>query len=223
VYNTAVTKRYADALRALLSPTECGVFEKLKTPVDVQNYLDRLPINFELTGETIFSPRRVLRHKTAHCVEGALFAAASLAYQGRPPWLLDIQTAPYDDDHVLALFKEDGHWGAISKTNHTILRWRDPVYKTVRELAMSYFHEYIVVDGEKTMRAYSRPFDLSRHHPKWVVDEEDLVDLIVALDDSPHSPVAPRGAMKRLRNAQKIEAKVLNLTEWLPSGKKAKI
>ena len=218
-----MSKQYAEELRALLSPAERRVFQKLKTPVDVQNYLDRLPINFELAGETIYSPRRVLRHNSAHCVEGALFAAASLAYLGRTPWLLDIQTVECDDDHVLALFKEDGLWGAISKTNHTILRWRDPVYKTVRELAMSYFHEYIVVDGEKTMRAYSKPFDLSRYAPHWVTSEEDLVQLIIDLDDSPHSPIAPRRAMRRLRNAQPIETKVLNITEWLPSGKKTKL
>lgn len=219
-----MTKRYADKLRALLSPAERSVFEQLRTPLDIQNYLDRLPINFELAGESIYSPRRVLRHKTAHCVEGALFAAASLAYQGRTPWLLDIQTTPSDDDHVVALFKEGGRWGAISKTNHTILRWRDPVYASVRELAMSYFHEYIVVDGEKTMRAFSKkPFDLSRYAPEWVASEEDLVDIICDLDDSPHLPVAPVRAMKNLRNAQPIEAKVLDLTEWLPSGKKAKI
>lgn len=217
-----MTKQYMAELRSLLSPAERAVFKKLKTPLDIQNYLDSLPINFELGGESIYSPRRVLRHKTAHCVEGALFAAAALAHQGRTPWLLDIQTAPHDDDHVVALFKEDGHWGAISKTNHTILRWRDPVYKTVRELAMSYFHEYIVVDGEKTMRAYSKPFDLSRYTPEWAVAEEDLVDLVVALDDSPHIPVADRRTMRRLRHAQPIEAKVLDLTEWLPSGKKAK-
>ncbi len=218
-----MSKRYAGELRALLSPAERAVFQKLKTPVDVQNYLDRLPINFELAGETIYSPRRVLREQKAHCVEGALFAAASLAYQGRTPYLLDIQTAPYDDDHVVALFKEDGRWGAISKTNHTILRWRDPVYKTVRELAMSYFHEYIVVDGEKTMRAFSKPFNLSRYAPHWATSEEDLVQLIVDLDDSPHTPVAGRSAMRKLRNAQPIEAKVLDITEWSPSGKKKKL
>ncbi len=217
-----MTKQYQKELRALLSPAEVSVMEKLRTPKLVQDYLDHLPINFELAGETIYSPRRVLANKKAHCVEGALFAAASLAYHGRTPWLMDIQTVPHDDDHVLALFKEDGHWGAISKTNHTILRWRDPVYKTVRELAMSYFHEYIVVDGEKTMRAYSKPFDLSRYAPEWVVTQEDLVQLICDLDDSPHSPVAGRAAIKNLRNAQPIEAKVLNITEWLPSGKKAK-
>lgn len=218
-----MTKQYAAELRALLSPAEQAVFKKLKTPLDVQNYLDQLPINFELKGNSIYSARRVLRHKTAHCVEGALFAAAALAYQGRTPWLMDIQTAPYDDDHVVALFTEGGRWGAISKTNHTILRWRDPVYKSVRELAMSYFHEYIVADGEKTMLAFSKPFDLSRYTPEWVVAEEDLVDLIVALDDSPHSPIADKVAMKNLRWAQPIETKVLDITEWLPSGKKAKL
>ena len=210
-------------LRALLSPAERAVFQKLKSPLDIQNYLDLLPINFELTGETIFSPRRVLREKRVHCVEGAVFAAAALAYQGRPPYLLDIQTVPHDDDHVVALFKEDGRWGAISKTNHTILRWRDPVYTTVRELAMSYFHEYIVVDGEKTMRAFSKPFDLSRYAPKWVVAEDDLVDMIADLDDSPHFPIADKAAMKRLRWAQPIEAKVLNITEWSKAGKKRKL
>lgn len=218
-----MSKRYAEQLRALLSPAERAVFEKLKSPLDVQNYLDRLPINFELAGETIFSPRRVLREKQAHCVEGAVFAAASLAYQGRTPYLLDIQTVPHDDDHVVALFKEDGRWGAISKTNHTILRWRDPVYKTFRELAMSYFHEYIVADGEKTMRAFSKPFDLSRYAPEWVVAEEDLVDIIADLDDSPHYPIAAPRAMKRLRWAQPIEAKVLDITEWNKAGKKRKL
>ncbi len=217
-----MSKQYAREIDALLSPADQAVFQKLKTPLDVQNYLDRLPINFELAGETIYSPRRVLREKKAHCVEAALFAAASLAYHGRPPLLLDFQTTPEDEDHVVAVFKEDGRWGAISKTNHSILRWRDPVYASVRELAMSYFHEYFMANGKKTMRAFSKPFDLSRYAPEWVVAEEDLVDLVVALDDSPHFPVAGPRAMKHLRSAQPIEAKVLNITEWSKAGKKRK-
>lgn len=88
---------------------------------------------------------------------------------------------------------------------------------------MSYFHEYIVADGEKTMRAFSKPFDLSRYAPEWAVAEEDLVDLICDLDDSPHFPIADKKAMRRLRDAQPIETKVLDITEWLPSGKKAKL
>lgn len=216
-----MTKRYQRELQALLSPAEARVFKKLSTPLKVQEFLDGLPINFELSGEdTIYSPRRVLREGKAHCVEGALFAAAALAFHGRPPLLLDIQTKTCDDDHVLALFKKEDHWGAISKTNHSILRWRDPVYKTVRELAMSYYHEYIVVDGEKTMLAFSRPFDLSRYDPHWVISELDLVQLICDLDDSPHIPVAPKNLMRQVRHAQPIETSVLDTTEWLPSGKK---
>ena len=132
-----MTTQYAREMRALLSPAEHGVFKKLSTPQKIQDYLDHLPINFELVGETLYSPRRVLQENKAHCVEGALFAAAALCYHGQPPLLLDIQTTADDYDHVLALFKEEGRWGAISKTNHTILRWRDPVYKNPRELAMS--------------------------------------------------------------------------------------
>ncbi len=223
-YNGRVmTKRYASELRSLFSPAEAAVFKKLKTPLDIQNYLDTLAINFELKGETIYSARRVLRNKKAHCVEGAFFAAAALAYHGRTPWLMDVQTAACDEDHVVALFKENGRWGAISKTNHTILRWRDPVYKSVRELAMSYFHEYFMHDGKKTMLAYSKPFDLSRYAPDWAVAEDDLVQLVVDMDDSPHFPVAEKPAMRRLRRAQKIEVKVLDLTEWLPSEKKRKL
>lgn len=217
-----MTKQYAEALRSLLSPAEAAVFKKLKRPVDIQNYLDTLAVNFELKGETIYSARRVLREQKAHCVEGALFAAAALAYHGRTPWLMDIQTEECDDDHVVALFKEGGRWGAISKTNHTILRWRDPVYKTVRELAMSYFHEYIVSDGQKTMLAFSKPFDLSRYAPEWAVAEEDLTLLIEQLDDSPHSPVADKAVLRKVRYAQPIETKVLDITEWLPTEKRRK-
>lgn len=220
-YNGRVmTAKYAAALASLLTPEERRVLAKLKTPGAVQDYLDELPINFEPNGDTIYSPRRVMREGTAHCIEGALFAAAALAYHGRPPYLMDFQTAPYDDDHVIALFKENGRWGAISKTNHSILRWRDPVYKTVRELAMSYFHEYIVTDGEKTMRAFSKPFDLSRYGTDWVIEEEDLVDLVVDLDDSPHFPVADKATMRKLRFAQSLERSALDLTEWAASGRK---
>jgi len=222
-YAGDMTKGYAKELQALLSPAERTVFKMLNTPQKIQDYLDKLPINFELKGETIYSPRRVLREGSAHCVEGALFAAAALAYHGRAPYLMDIQTTPDDYDHVVALFKEGGRWGAISKTNHAILRWRDPVYRTPRELALSYFHEYILDPGKKTMRAYSKPFDLSRYAPEWAVAEEDLSDLIEMLDDSPHSPVASKATMSKLRRASPLERKMLDLTEWGENGKIKKL
>jgi hypothetical protein len=136
---------YRNEIRALLSPDERAVFKKLSSPILIQDYLEALPQNFSKSaGETCRSPRRLLRDKKAYCFEGALFAAAALAYHGRKPLLLDLQTTNDDQDHVVALFRQDGLWGALSKTNNPVLRWRDPVYKSVRELAMSYFHEYFL-------------------------------------------------------------------------------
>ncbi|HXK38686.1 MAG TPA: hypothetical protein VJ043_01180 [Candidatus Paceibacterota bacterium] len=208
-----------DKLKAVLSPTEHKVFAGLNTPQKIQDYLDTLPINFETTGETYMSPRRVMRERTAHCFEGALFAAAALLYHGKKPLLLDLVTIGRDEDHVVALFRSPpaggGLWGAISKTNHPILRYRDPVYRTVRELAMSYFHEYIMDDGTKSLRKFSKPFDLSRYSPtKWVTVGEDLNWLVEALDASPHSAIAPPKAIKKLRKASGIEIKAINITEW---------
>lgn len=216
---------YPARLKALLSPVERTVLNKLRTPHKIQDFLDALPVNFELGGDTILSPRQVLREGHAHCVEGALLAAAALAYHGRPPLLMDIQTTADDYDHVVALFWESDakgkkRWGAISKTNHSILRWRDPVYASVRELAMSYFHEYFLNHGRKTMRAHSLAFDLSRHDPAWVVEEGDLSPLIETLDDSPHLPIAEPAAIKKLRKVSKVEIKGLDLVEWAESGKR---
>lgn len=211
---------YRDQVRALLSPAEAAVFKKLSTPGKIQDYLEALPQNFSFkAGETHRSPRRILQNKAskkAYCFEGAVLAAAALAYHGRPPLLLDLQTTNDDQDHVLALFKEDGLWGAISKTNNPVLRWRDPVYRSVRELAMSYFHEYFLYkSGEKTLRAYSKAFDLSRFDPKeWVVAEESLDWLAEAMDASPHYPIAPKKVMAKLRRASVLERKILDLEEW---------
>lgn len=163
------------------------------------------------------SPRRVLAAKTAHCFEGALLAALALAYHGHKPLLLDLRTAPPDEDHVVALFKQKGLWGALSKTNHAILRYRDPVYRSVRELAMSYFHEYAMENGKKTLREYSAPFNLSRYAPeKWIVDKEEMHWLVTALDESRHFPLVPQKNLKLLRKISGIERKTLVIEEWEP-------
>src|SRR3989338_737134 len=204
-----------DKLSKFLNIEELRLFRKLKSPKLIQDYLDTLSINFETSGETYMSPRRVIKNKTAHCFEGALLAAAALSYHGHKPLLLDLVTIERDEDHVVALFRQNGLWGAISKTNHPILRYRDPVYKTVRELAMSYFHEYIMDDGTKSLRKFSKPFDLSRYSPtKWVTAGEDLNWLVEALDASPHSAIAPPKAIKKLRKVSGIEIKAINITEW---------
>lgn len=218
-YNYLVTNEYKnkEKVRALLSPAEARVFKKINTPERIQDYLEALPQNFsKQAGETCRSAAEILRVKKAYCFEGAVFAAAALAYHGRPPLLLDLQTIEADDDHVLALFKENNLWGAISKTNNPVLRWRDPVYRSVRELAMSYFHEYFLYkNGRKTMRSYSRPFDLSKYKPEvWVAGKESLAFIAEDLDGSPHFPIAPKKVISRLRRATTLERKILDLEEW---------
>jgi hypothetical protein len=170
------------------------------------------------------SPRRLLREKTAHCFEGALFAAAVLAYHGQKPFLLDLRTEPEDEDHVVALFRQNGHWGAISKTNHTILRYRDPVYRDVRELAVSFFHEYLMWNtGKKILREYSAPFDLSKFSPEsWVTAEKELFSLVEVLDNSRHFPIVPKKNVKHLRKSSRVELEVLDIEEWSKSGKRNK-
>jgi len=210
-----MTHIYRDLLKKILTPAERKIFAKLTTPQKIQDYLDTLPINFELSGETYMSPRRVMRTKTAHCFEGALFAAAALAYHGQEPLLMDFQTVPEDEDHVVAIFQRSGRWGAISKTNHAILRYRDPVYGSPRELAMSFFHEYLEWNGKKSLRNYSKPYDLSQFAPeKWVTEEEDLVWLVDVLDESKHFPIAPKKNLKLLRRAAPVELRAMKTTEW---------
>ncbi|OGC88863.1 hypothetical protein A2419_02435 [Candidatus Adlerbacteria bacterium RIFOXYC1_FULL_48_26] len=218
---------YTKNLKGLLTKQEHKVFSRLHTPQKIQDYLDALPINFEPEGDTLFSPRQVLQHKRAHCMEGALFAAAALAYHGHRPLLLDLQTLAHDDDHVVTLFQEKGSWGAISKTNHAILRWRDAVYKTPRELAMSFFHEYYLDDGVKTLKAFSKPFDLRRYKPEqWVVSEgkEGHLDFIAEeLDESPHISIIANGARRRLRKTSPLERNTLRFTEWKRGKKPQKL
>ncbi|MEK7156883.1 MAG: hypothetical protein AAB790_03725 [Patescibacteria group bacterium] len=206
---------YRNKLRALLSPAERKIFARLTTPQKIQAYLDTLPINYERGGETYMSPRRMLKAKTAHCFEGALFAAAVLAYHGQKPLLMDLRTVRPYQDHVLALFRVNGLWGAISKTNHVVLRYRDAVYLSPRELALSYFHEYVESDGRKSLREFSNPFDLTRYPPeRWVTAQEHLHWLVDTLDDSKHFPIAPKKNLRKLRTPSPFERKVMDIVEW---------
>lgn len=198
-----------------LSKEELGLLKKLSTPNKIQDFLDTLPFNHEGDGETCMSPRMVLCKRKAHCLEGALFAASALWVHGHNPILLNLDTLDIDDDHALALFKENGHWGAISKTNHGVLRFRDPIYRTPRELAMSYFHEYFMTDtGEKTLRGYSKPFSLKRFGVEWITAENDLWDIAYALDGSKHLPIVPKGYEKHLRPSSHVERKAGSIAEW---------
>ncbi len=216
------TTGYRKRLRTLLTPTEQRVFARLDRPQKIQTFLDRLPANFELAGDTAMSPRRVLAHRTAHCAEGALLAAAVLEFHGQRAWLMDIQALPRDQDHIVTLFKQRGLWGAISKTNHAILRWRDPIYRSPRELAMSYAHEYCLPGGKKSMLAFSKPFSLARYAAKrWVIASEDLDWLLDELDASPHLPVAPKQAMRQRRRSAPVELRAQEVVDW-PDPRKPK-
>lgn len=165
------------------------LFRRLSTPVKVQKYLDDLPYNKERDGETCRSPRRVIRDQTAHCFEAALFAAAAMRMNSHPPLILDLE-AVRDDDHVVAIYRQHGCWGAMAKSNYAGLRFREPVYRTLRELVMSYFEGYYNLDGEKTLRAYSRPVNLARFDSlDWMTAEEDLWAIPEYLVDIKHTSI----------------------------------
>jgi len=152
---------------------ELRALRGLGDPAGIQRALDAMP--YHLAG-TAWSPRRVLRERTAHCLEGAIFAAAALRVLGFPPLLLDLE-AVQDTDHVIAVFRVRGHWGAIAKSNFSGLRYREPVHRSLRELVMSYFDGYINLRGERTLRAFSRPVNLARFdrtRPGWAVADGDL-------------------------------------------------
>lgn len=195
-------------------PKEFAIFKKLRTPADIQDLLNRLHLNFETEGETYCSPCMVLKNNKAHCMEGAMLAAAALWYQGRPPLLMDLKTTDDDLDHVVALFKEGNRWGALSKTNHAVLRYRDAIYKDPRELAMSFFHEYFLDTGVKTLRSYSAPLNLLEFEDDWLTASENLVGIVEALDFSKHFNILGRGAERRLRHAEKIEIEAGKIMQY---------
>lgn len=176
-----------------LTEEELRFFTSLDTPIKIQDYLDSIPFNHEEDGETCMSPRRTKKAKKAHCMEGALLASLCLMLQKREPVILSLKVLDEDYDHVVALFKENGYWGAISKTNHVVLGYRDPIYKTPRELALSYFHEYFLVKtGEKTLRGYSRPINLRQFGEEWIASHEDLFSIAIKIADSYHNPIIPK-------------------------------
>ncbi len=197
-----------------LTAKEWKILKSLKTPAMIQDYLNDLKFDFADGEEMDRSVRGTLKHGMTDCFGGAVFAAAALWVQGKEPLLLDLVTTKDDFDHVVAIFKEGKFFGALSKTNHGVLRYREPIYKSVRELAMSYFHEYFLPDGRKTMRSFSKPFDLSRQGVKWLTDPESLLDIAELLDDSPHAEVASKAQIRAFRRADKVEIKAGEITEY---------
>ncbi len=198
-----------------LTATEQKVLAKLSTPVKIQNFLDTLQMNFS-EEDPCFSVRDVLRVRKAHCFEGALLAAAALMYHGHKPLLLDLTASPNDEDHVVAVYKVGKFYGAISKTNHAVLRFRDPIYKNLRELVMSYFHEYFLNSGQKTLRTFSKqPFDLSKYNKlNWLTSRDGILDIIDELAQAPHEQILSPQQIKQLRKASLLEIQAGKLVEW---------
>jgi hypothetical protein len=162
---------------------ELRTLRGLKTPTGVQRFLDELSYNLSFTAR---SPQRVLRDRTASCLEGGIFAAAALRALGFPPLIFDLE-ADQDTDHVVAIFKMRGHWGAVAKSNFTGCRYREPVYRSLRELAMSYFNIYFNLRGERTLRRYSRPVNLSRFdHLHWMTTDKPIWFIAEHLCEIPH-------------------------------------
>ena len=180
----AAPARQASARRDFgFTPSELRRLRALRTPAGVQGYLDELPYNL---GYTARSPKRVLHDRTASCLEGGVFAAAALRVLGFPPLIFDLE-AEQDTDHVVAIFKMRGHWGAVAKSNFTGCRYREPVYRTLRELAMSYFNIYFNLRFERTLRRYSRPVNLARFdHLNWMTTDKPVWFIAEHLCEIPH-------------------------------------
>lgn len=189
------------------SAEEKSVFRALRRPEDVQRFVDELPYNTEDSGETCRSPRLVLRDRTAQCFEAALFAAAAFRFQKRPPLVLFLE-AVRDEHHILALFRErkdGGAWGAVGKSKFVGLRFRDPVYRTPRELAMSYFESYYNDAAEKTLRAISRPIDLTRaDRMDWERAERDIWDVSDWISAHTARPLVSPAQARSLRRVEPV-------------------
>jgi hypothetical protein len=196
---------------------EKALLKKLNTPAKVQDFLNALPFNFEKEGETIKSPLMVLRKRNAHCLEGALLGAYLLSLHGFTPYVLCLKAAKGDFDHVVTPFQVNGPkglWGALSKTNHAVLRYREPVYKNIRELVMSYFHEYFLDSGKKTLRRYSELFNLNTLEKNWFLSKEDLWYIDKKLDTIKYYDIVPKAHIKKLRKADTIEILAGKITEY---------
>lgn len=190
------------------SQNELKILLKLNTPKKIQDFVDSLPYNLELKGDTCFSPKKVLAEKTANCIEGALFAAAALRFHGFPPLIVDL-VGFGDDDHIVAVFKQFGHWGAIGKSKYSGLTYREPIHKNIRELAISYFEEFFNFAGEKSLRRYSVPVNLSKFDKKyrWMTSDKNLFFLEGYLAKVKHFTLITPAMARNLRKLTPLQKK----------------
>jgi len=186
----------------------------LRTPERIQDFVSRLRWNYQTDGPTALSVVGVLRQDQAHCIEGAFVAACALWLNGYPPLLIDLGAARGDVDHVMAIFRRGRYWGAISKSNSPFLRYRDPIYRNLRELAVSFFPQY-VKRRRKTLRTYSLPVDLRRHDPTlWVTRDGFCHEMVDVLTGARHFGILPADGQSKLRSIDEIEARANTLRDF---------
>ena len=195
-----------------LTDKELKILTSLNTPEKIQDFISAIPQNFEPDGDSCMSVREVLAKRRAHCIEGALVAALALWIHGEKPLILDLVAGEDDFDHVVTVFKRNGCWGAISKGNHAYTRYRDPVYRTLRELAMSYFHEYYDTRGVKTLRSYSIPHDLSKYKSEEWITGVGAWKVAEDLEGIRHFKLITAKQAKSLRVIENVERKAAAIT-----------
>ncbi|HEX7271655.1 MAG TPA: hypothetical protein VF420_05830 [Casimicrobiaceae bacterium] len=207
-------RRFARRKDLGLSRSEYTILRRLRTPQQVQLFVSAIPANHEIGGETSLSVRDVLRQRRAHCIEGALVAACAFWIHGEPPLIAHLDCEPSDYPHVITLFRRGGFWGAISKHNGPQLRYRDPLYRSLRELTMSYFHEYFDKRGRKTLRSYSLPLDLRRVDPSlWVTNERGCWELHDRLDALRHFPLLAARQSRVISRRDPFERQVARIEQ----------
>jgi hypothetical protein len=190
------------------TPSELRKLRSFKDPHGIQRAIDAMPYHL---ADTAWSPRRVLAENTSHCLEGAIFAAAALRANGYPPLIVDLE-ADCDTDHVIAVYRVEGNWGAVAKSNYTGCRYREPVYRTLRELALSYFNIYFNLRRERTLRRFSRPVNLARFdHLEWMTTEKPIWFIVYHLLEIPHYSLFNNRVAKRLHRVDErtYQAEVL--------------
>lgn len=203
------------AKRPGLSTRERAILGRLATPERIQGFIDAIPANHEADGETVLSVREVLRQRRAHCIEGAFVAACALWVHGRPPLVMHLGCDPADWPHVVALFRRGRAWGAISKSNHIGLRYRDPVYRSLRELAMSYFHEYCDRRGRRTLLSHSAAFDLRQiDSALWVTSDAPCWEAHDRLASRRHYPLVTARQRADLSSLDPFERKIARIAQF---------
>lgn len=194
-----------------ISADDLRVLRSLKTPARIQRFIDELQYQY---ADTAWSPQRVLRERKGHCMEGALLATAALRVNGYPPLLMDLE-AVHDDDHVVAIYREQGLWGGIAKSNFAGLRFRAPIYRSLRELALSYFEHYYNLRGERTLRGYSVPVNLARLDSRhWMTSEEDVWCVPELLIEARHYALFPHKVARDLPRLDRRSFEA-GMTGWI--------